>query len=150
MIRADPESVFFLSYGMDEKKRRHTMRVTAGRDDIDLLGHVNNLVYMRWVQDIAIAHWMQDAPEPDKMNLMWVVTRHEVDFKRQAFEGDEIIVQTWVGRAHRRLFERFTEIIRESDGKLLAQCKTVWCPIDPTTGRPTTVSEEVRRRFSVE
>jgi acyl-CoA thioester hydrolase len=124
--------------------------VTAARSDIDQLGHVNNMVYMRWVQDIAIAHWMAFAPEEDRTNLLWVVTRHEIDFKRQAFEGDQILVRTWVGRANRRLFERYTEIIRESDEKLLAQCKTVWCPIDPKTGRPTTVSEEVRKRFSVD
>ena len=135
---------------MNSDANSYEMRLTVTKDHIDQLGHVNNLVYMRWVQDIAVEHWMSDAPEEDRTNLLWVVTRHEIDFKRQAFEGDAIAVRTWVGRANRRLFERHTKIVREKDEKILAECKTVWCPIDPKTGKPTVVSEEVRKRFSVE
>ncbi len=135
---------------MTPEPSSYEMHLTVTKEHIDQLGHVNNLVYMKWVQDIAIEHWMKEAPEADRTNLFWVVTRHEIDFKRQGFEGDRILVKTWVGRANRRLFERYTQIVREEDEKVLAECKTVWCPIDPKTGRPTVVSEDVRKRFSVD
>jgi acyl-CoA thioester hydrolase len=63
--------------------------------------------------------------------------------------GDAVIARTWVGTASRRDFDRHTEILRASDRKVLARARTVWCPIDPATGRPTRVGEDVRRRFSV-
>lgn len=116
--------------------------------DIDQLGHVNNVIYLRWVQDAAVAHWETEAPAVDQEILRWVVVRHEIDYKRPAFLRDRIIAKTWVGTASRHRFERHTELIRESDGRLLARTRTLWCPIDAKTGRPTDVSAEVRARFS--
>lgn len=114
-----------------------------------MLGHVNNVVYLQWIQEIAIAHWSAAAPEEDKKKLIWVVTRHEIDYKRQAFLGDAILIRTWVGRAARLLFERHTEILNERTRTLLVQARTVWCPIDVERRRPTGVSAEVRKRFSI-
>jgi acyl-CoA thioester hydrolase len=101
------------------------------------------------VQDAAVAHWRHAALPEDQEELLWVVTRHEIDYKRPALLGDQIIARTWVGAAGRRAFDRHTQILRASDQKLLAQARTVWCPIDRRTGRPTDVRDEVRQRFSV-
>jgi acyl-CoA thioester hydrolase len=134
---------------MSQTNEHFDLPITVEPSDIDVLGHVNNVVYLRWVQDAAVAHWRQAALPEDQEALLWVVTRHEIDYKRPALLGDQIIARTWVGAAGRRAFDRHTQILRASDQKLLAQARTVWCPIDRRTGRPTDVRDEVRQRFSV-
>ncbi len=116
--------------------------------DIDELGHVNNTVYVRWVQDIAVAHWRASAPADAQAALAWVVARHEIDYKYPALLGDDIRARTWVGPASRLAFERNTEMYRARDGRLLAKARTIWVPISSVTGRPVEVSAEVRERFS--
>ncbi len=116
--------------------------------DIDELGHVNNVTYLRWVQDVAVAHWRAVAPAEDQERLVWVVLRHEIDYKQAARPGDEIVVRTWVGNATRLKFERHTEVLRAPDRAVLARALTVWCPIDARTLRPTPVSAGVRECFS--
>jgi len=125
------------------------MSISVQPGDIDQLGHVNNVVYLRWVQDLAIAHWQSKASAEDQARLLWVVVRHEIDYKRPALLGDEIVGRTWVGPASRRSFERHTEFRRASDQRVGAKARTVWCPIDSQTGKPTDVSPEVRARFSI-
>src|SRR5436305_15205111 len=80
--------------------------------DIDQLGHVNNVIYLRWVQDVAVAHWNATAPKADVEMLMWIVLGHEIDYKRAVFLGDQLVARTWVGRATRLKFERHTELVR--------------------------------------
>ena len=116
--------------------------------DIDEQDHVNNLVYLRWVQEIATAHWRAVASAEDQHAVGWVVLRHEIDYKSPALLDDEIELATWVGKATRLTFERFTQITRAGTGDLLANARTLWCPIDPHNGRPVRVSADVRNRFS--
>ena len=116
--------------------------------DIDEQNHVNNTVYLRWVQDIATAHWRAVASPKAQEAIGWVVLRHEIDYKGPAALGDEVVLCTWVGQATRLTFERFTEICRKSDGRLLSQARTLWCPINAQTGRPVRVSADVRAQFS--
>ncbi len=118
--------------------------------DIDQQNHVNNTVYLRWVQEIATAHWKDLASAQAQETIGWVVLRHEIDYKSPANPGDAIILRTWVGKATRLTFERFTEIHRKNGPRLLATARTVWCPINAKTGRPTRVSAEVRAQFSRE
>jgi acyl-CoA thioester hydrolase len=116
--------------------------------DIDEQNHVNNTVYLRWVQDVATAHWRALASAEAQAAIAWVVLRQEIEYKTPATLDDEIVLRTWVGKASRLTFERFTEIRRKSDRQLFSQARTLWCPIDVNTGRPTRVSAEVRARFS--
>jgi acyl-CoA thioester hydrolase len=125
------------------------MAIAVEAADIDELGHVNNVVYVRWVQDIAVAHWRAAASRDDREKLLWIVVRHEIDYRQAARLGDGILARTWVGAATRIKFERHTELLRASDGCLLAKARTVWCPIDAVTGKPTGVSAAVRAAFSV-
>lgn len=118
--------------------------------DIDVLGHVNNVVYLRWVQDAAIAHWSALTSAAQRKDLAWVVARHEIDYKRSAHEGDRLIARTWVGPASRNTFERHTEIVRATDRKLVVKARTLWVPIDPGTGRTTEVPDDVRRLVSAD
>ena len=124
------------------------MIVAVQPDDIDEQNHVNNTVYLRWVQEVATAHWRAIASPEAQETIGWVVVRHEIDYKAPATLGDEVVLHTWVGKATRLTFERFTEIRRNSDGRLLSEARTLWCPIDAQTSRPVRVSAEVRARFS--
>src|ERR1019366_6932452 len=134
---------------MSQAAQAFELAIEVQPADIDQLGHVNNVTYLRWVQEAAAAHWTAAAPATDQAKLVWVVVRHEIDYKQPAFLGDGIIARTWVGSASRIRFERFTELLRERDRGVLAEARTLWCPIDSRTGKPVSVSPEVRTRFSV-
>ena len=116
--------------------------------DIDGQNHVNNTVYLRWVQEVATAHWEARAPTDARETIGWVVLRHEIDYKIPACLGDEVVLRTWVGQATRITFERFTEMRRASDDVLLSQARTIWVPVNTATGKPTRVPSEVRALFS--
>jgi len=134
------------------------MTVPVLPTDIDEQNHVNNAVYLRWIQDVATAHWKSLASAQSQAAIGWIVLRHEIDYKMPAAAGDEILLRTWVGKASRLKFERFTEIRRKIDPpqggfavanmQLLSQARTLWVPIDIRTGKPTRVSSDVRTRFS--
>jgi len=124
------------------------MTVPVLPGDIDEQNHVNNTVYLRWVQDVATAHWRAIANPEAQRTTGWVVLRHEIDYKTPATLGDEIVLRTWVGKATRLTFERFTEIRRKSDRQVLSTARTLWCPINTQTGRPVRVSADVRAQFS--
>jgi acyl-CoA thioester hydrolase len=123
-----------------------TRRVTAA--DLDELAHVNNVVYLRWVQDVATAHWNAIAPAAARDALAWVARRHEIDYLISAVEGDDLVLRTWVGEARGLTFERFTEIVKAATGQVAARARTLWVPVDRESGRPTRVSGEIRGLFS--
>lgn len=134
---------------MSQPPERFELAIQVEPSDIDGIGHVNNVTYLRWVQDVAVAHWKAVAPAADQAKLLWIVVRHEIDYKQPAYLGDQILARTWVGTASRIKFERHTELLRATDRCLLAKARTLWCPIDVRTGKPTGVSPEVRAGFSV-
>src|SRR5215208_1151924 len=117
-----------------------TVSVMPG--DIDGQNHVNNAVYLRWVQEVATAHWQAIASSEAQEGIGWVVLRHEIDYRTPACLGDEVVLRSRVGKATRLTFERFTEI-RRSDGQVLSTARTLWCPINTLTGRPARVPAEV-------
>jgi len=133
---------------MENFPERFAIGIEVQPEDIDMLGHVNNVVYLRWVQDAAVAHWNAIAPEEDREKLLWVVRSHEISYRRPAFSGETIRAETWIGSASRYAFDRHTEIINAENGKMLALARTVWCPLDRKTGRPGEVSPAVRALFS--
>ena len=134
---------------MSQAAEPHELLIDVQPEDIDELGHVNNVTYLRWVQEAATAHWRAVAAPADQEQLYWVVVRHEIDYLHPAMPGDRIVARTWVGAATRIKFDRHTELLRERDRKPLARARTVWCPIDARTGKPTAVSAEVRAVFSI-
>jgi len=128
----------------------YEMELTVQDEDIDQLGHVNNVVYLRWVQDIAIAHWYAAATEEQKTSLLWVVAKHEIEYKRPAVKSDTLVIRTRVGEATHRRFARHTEILRKSDRKLLAKAVTYWVPIDAETKNPVKAGNDVYAMFSTQ
>jgi len=124
-------------------KFSHSFRVAA--EDIDEQGHVNNVAYLRWIQDVAVAHWFHAATQEQQAKFAWVVVRHEIDYKRQAFLDEEITVTTWVGEWTKVTCERFTEIFRGDE--LLVKGRTVWCMLDRETAKPARIASELVKRF---
>lgn len=118
-------------------------RITVHLSDIDEIGHVNNVVYVRWVQDVAAAHWKSVAPESIQAKYLWVVLRHEIDYSNPAFVNESITGSTWVGEHHGARFERFVRLTSDNTGKTLAEAKTIWCLLDARTMRPLRIPQEV-------
>ena len=122
-------------------------RITATPDDIDELGHVNNAVWVRWIQDMATAHWYAVAPPEHVDAYIWVVTRHEIDYLRAVLPGETVTGRTWVGEAPKGArFDRHVEFLG-ADGKPRVRAKTTWAIIDKATGRPLRVPPEVAAPF---
>ena len=120
---------------------------TAAAEHIDELGHVNNAVWVQWIQQVAVAHWEAVAAPAHKHAFFWVVVRHEVDYLRAAHEGDQVTARTWVGDAPRGArFDRFIEFAGP-DGKLCVRSRTDWAMIDRASGRPMRVPPEVIAPF---
>ena len=111
------------------------MRFTAQADDIDILGHVNNAVWVRWMEAIATAHWEALAPADAKALYVWVVTRHEIDYRGNVKEGETVIVRTCVAEPPRGArFDRLISFTGE-DGKPKVSARTTWAMIDQKTAR---------------
>ena len=124
-------------------KFSHSFQVSAA--DIDEQNHVNNVAYVRWIQDVAIAHWKHAATAEMQADLTWIIVRHEIDYKKPAFEAEEITATTWVDNWRGFSCERFTEILRGAE--LLVKSKAVWCLIDKKTHKPCRIGEDLREHF---
>ena len=121
--------------------------LTAGSEHIDELGHVNNAVWVQWIQQVAVAHWQAVADDAHKDAYFWVVVRHEIDYLRAAHQGDRITARTWVGDAPKGArFDRFVEFTG-ADGKVCVRAKTSWAIIDKASGKPIRVPPEVVAPF---
>jgi acyl-CoA thioester hydrolase len=124
-----------------------TLTRTATPADIDELGHVNNAVWVRWIQDIAVAPWQAVAPADHRDAYVWVVTRHEIDYLRAVLPGETVTGRTWVGEAPKGArFDRLMEFTGP-DGKICVRAKTQWAIIDKASGRPIRVPLEVIAPF---
>ena len=120
---------------------------TAGPEHIDELGHVNNAVWVQWIQQVAVAHWEAVAGAAHKGAYYWVVVRHEIDYLRAAHVGDRVVARTWVGDAPKGArFDRFVEFAG-ADGKPCVRSRTEWAIIDKALGRPIRVPAEVIAPF---
>lgn len=111
-----------------------TFSILVQPSDIDELNHVNNVVYVRWVQEVAVAHWNTMASEQLKNEVAWMLHRHEIDYKNQSFLGDTITGYTWVGEAKGATFERFVKLMR-GDVELTFS-RMVWVMLDAKTLKP--------------
>jgi acyl-CoA thioester hydrolase len=124
--------------------------ITISDDDIDAMNHVNNVVYVRWVQEVAEAHWDAIATEEIKKNFLWVVLRHEIDYVTPALKDDLLVATTWVEETTGPRSDRFVQISNSKTGKTIAKAKTVWCMLDGVTFRPRRVDKRVIALLKIE
>ena len=114
---------------------------------LDKQRHVNNVQYVQWVQDVAEEHWEARASEEQKAKVIWVVVRHEIDYKKEAFLGDQISLQTYVGKTTHVTSVRYVIIKNLETEKTLAEAKTTWCLLDAESKKPVKISEPLKRVF---
>jgi acyl-CoA thioester hydrolase len=131
---------------MDSKKTyRLDLQIRPG--DIDALGHVNNVVFVRWVQEAAQAHWDHltggDPPE----DSAWVVLRHEIDYRLAVGPEDVVYAQTWVGETSGVRSVRHV-VIRKGDERAVAEARTTWCLVDAATGTPKRIPPQMAALLS--
>ena len=119
----------------------HTWTFKVTEKDIDGLNHVNNVVYLQWVNDISEKHWNILATEKIRQKYIWVVLRHELDYLNQAFLGDEITLVTWVGASSGVKSVRHVHVYKE--GVILLKAQSTWCLLDTASLRPTRIKEDI-------
>ncbi len=125
----------------------YSIVIRVSEEHLDDMDHVNNVVYLQWVQDAAEAHWLHKVDKDLLKNTAWVVSRHEIDYKKPALLNDELVVTTWVEKAQGVTTHRNTEIHNRTTGDLLIRAKTIWCFIDPKTKRPARLTDAIKKLF---
>jgi acyl-CoA thioester hydrolase len=126
---------------------RFTRTYMAEPQHIDELGHVNNTVWVQWIQDMATAHWDAAARPEDRAAFFWVVVRHEIDYRGNVAEGESVTAATWIeGPAQGAKSLRRVEFT-DASGKCLVSAATTWAMLDRASGRPARVRPEVLAPF---
>lgn len=126
------------------------MRMVAPEQDVDALGHISNIAYVRWIQDVAVAHSAAVGFEPEQYlqrGSVFVVRKHEVEYLRSAKGGDEIELITFVASFRGAQSERHTRIVRLSDGQELVRAVTTWVYVSMESGRPRRIPVELQDAF---
>lgn len=127
---------------------RYTRSFTARPEHIDELGHVNNTVWVRWIQDMATAHWNAAAKPEDREQFFWVVTRHEIDYRGNVDEGQEVTGETWIEGNPRGATSIRRVDFRDASGKVIVSAATTWAMLDREANRLVRVRPEVLAPFA--
>ena len=126
---------------------RHTLTFTAAPEHIDVMGHVNNAVWVQWMEVLAVAHWEAVAPPDHQDAYVWVVTRHEIDYRGNIGEGESVTAETFIPHAPSGArFDRCVEF-RDGRGKVIVAAKTTWALLDKASGRLLRVPADVAAPF---
>lgn len=124
-----------------------TRTLVAEPQHIDELGHVNNSVWVQWIQEMATAHWDAAARPQDRAAFFWVVVRHEIDYRGNISQGESVTAETWIeGPAQGAKSLRRVEFTNAS-GKCLVSAATTWAMLDRATGRLARVRPEILAAF---
>ncbi len=125
---------------------------TVSDDDLDPNGHVNNVVYVQWMQDAAVRHSTHVGCTMQlyqQLSVTWVARSHHIDYLQPAFPGDEITVETWLAGRRKVSCHRRYRFLRQCDQVELARAETEWVYIDLMTGRPRAIHDQVINRFQL-
>jgi acyl-CoA thioester hydrolase len=115
--------------------------------DIDELGHVNNAVWVRWIQDMATAHWNAVAAPEHIAAYIWVVTRHEIDYRGNIGLGESVSGRTWIDAAPKGAqFDRRVEFTNAA-GKAIVRANTTWAMLDKASGRLVRITPQIAAPF---
>lgn len=124
-----------------------TRAFTAAPADIDELGHVNNAVWVQWIQEMATSHWQAAAATEHIAAYIWVVTRHEIDYRGNIAAGESVTGRTWIeSKPKGAQFDRRVDFV-DAAGKVIVRANTTWAMIDKASGRLARVRPEISAPF---
>ena len=132
---------------MERNPEIYEKQLKVSEEDLDKQKHVNNVRYVQWVQNVAEEHWEHRASEEQKSSVIWVVVRHEINYKKEAFLNDNILLQTYVGETTHVTSLRHVIIKNADTDKVLAEAKTTWCLLDAESKKPVKISEDLKQVF---
>lgn len=121
----------------------HPVGIVPG--DIDHMGHVNNSVYLKWVQDAVVRFWETVAPPEAVARHLWVALQHQITYRSPAFLNDRVVANVVAeGVAGARAM--FTTVIKRGED-VLAEVKSTWCCLDAASRRPARLARDIVTRF---
>lgn len=125
----------------------YSLSFTAGPEHIDENGHVNNAVWVRWMEELATAHWLADARPQDVAAFVWVVTRHEIDYRGNIGSGESVTGTTEIREPPKGArFDRHVAFC-DASGRVIVRARTTWAMVDRASGRLLRVPAEIAARF---
>ena len=122
---------------------QHPIGILA--DDIDHMGHVNNSVYLKWVQEAVIRYWESLAPPEAVARHLWVALKHEISYRRPTFV-DDTVVDDVIAEKVEGARALFTTVIKRGE-EVLAEVKSTWCCLDAVSHRPARLARDIAARF---
>lgn len=122
---------------------RHAIGIVP--DDIDHMGHVNNSVYLKWVQEAVVRYWEKVAPSEAVTKHLWVALKHEIEFRRPTFLEDNVVADV-IAEQVQGARALFTTVIRRGED-VLAEVKSTWCCLDAGSMRPARLAKDIVSRF---
>ena len=122
--------------------------ITVSKNDLDDLNHVNNVVYINWIQEIAKNHWDVLVSDEIKDNYYWVLLEHNIKYLHSALLNEKIIIKTYIEETKGVKSSRIVEIFNKGTNQLLVTSKTIWCLINAKTNKPSRINDEIRKAFS--
>jgi acyl-CoA thioester hydrolase len=134
---------------LDYTQNTFELCTTVKPEDIDQANHVNNVVYLKWIQDVSEGHWLAVAPPEILQKYYWVALRHEIDYKSSGFLGDELVMKTHLKSYGGVRSLRAVQIIRKKDNKVLVESLTTWILMATATNKPIRISEELEKLFPI-
>lgn len=126
---------------------RFAISIMPAPDDFDALDHVNNAVWVRWIEQVSTAHWNAVASEAQRASYGWVITRHEVDYLGNIKMGESVTATTWLGAAPKGArYDRHVEFTGV-DGSVKCRALTTWALIDAASYRLLRIRSDIIERF---
>ena len=122
--------------------------ITVTKNDLDDLNHVNNVIYIQWIQEIAKNHWKSLVSDEIKDNYYWVLLEHQIKYLNPALLNDKIMIKTYIEKTEGIRSNRIVEIYNSNNDKLLVKSKTIWCLINAKTNKPNRITDEIRKAFN--
>mgnify|MGYP000103129096 CR=1 FL=1 len=126
----------------------HEKTITVAADDLDELAHVNNVRYLQWIQDISKEHWQILVSSEIQKNMVWVVMRHEIDYKNAAILHDELRIKTHIVSSRGATSIRAVEIVNTKTNTTIVRSRTQWCLLNSATFKPMRIPNNIIAIFS--
>ena len=123
-------------------------KILVSKNDLDDLNHVNNVVYIQWIQKIAKEHWEKLASNEILDNYYWVLLEHQIKYLYPAVLNDKIRIKTYIDKTEEIKSSRIVEIYNNDTNRLLVNSRTIWCLINSKTNKPVRIPDEIRQVFN--